>query len=299
MVVITGQLNNTRTSLNVAAIPGSSGLYPVVTMNNDYPLVSYSRTTTNQNTLSLTSSKSTMPSKTSALSLNVVPSTGSCDVKLSPQLSSSHTAKNPYVLNKKQKERASSRKTVAQKSEMKWSKPVTENSSRVTDGGKSHSDSELYSKDSSVLTTGQSSSVFVSKRKLPELMHQKAPSTSNLQGSFKWTKPLSTASNNITSETFSAVKTKIATSKLKWSKPGIDAQPAGNEGPENAYVLKKGNLARRNSSQKQGLVVSKRVNRHKLTKKAVYSVPSQVGIISNALKPQYYSIKKIVFDEAK
>ena len=195
----------------------------------------------------------------------------------SSQLSPTIKAKNPYVLNKKDSLPLPNVKTVAKKSDLKWSKPIATISVLATDDSRSHSDSELYTKKSSLLSTGQPLSTFFTKGKSPALLCQKAPSTSNVRGSFKWSKPTITISNNPGKKT-STKKPKLASSKLKWTNPGIHTQ-SGTKRQENPRVFKKGTLAR--TTQSQRVVDSKTVNRHKLTKKTVYSVPSQVGVIHN------------------
>lgn len=233
----------------------------------------------NENASTLSTSKSAVPSRTTVLPSHLAsPSTSSNVARTSlSQPSSTIKTKNPYVLNKKDSLSLPSVKTVAKKSDLKWSKPTAASSVLATDDSRSHSDSELYTKKLILLSTGQPSSTFFTKGKSPALLCQKAPSTSNVRGSFKWSKPASTVSNNPGKKT-SAKKPKHGSSKLKWTNPGIHTQ-SGTKRQENPRVFKKGTLAR--TTQSQGVVDFKTVNRHKLTKKTVYSVPSQVGVIHN------------------
>ena len=263
----------TATSLDVPAIPGTSGLHPDVTTKDSNP-----KTSIKQNASMLSKSKPTVSSRTTTLLPHAVSPNKSSNMALlsSSQSTSGLTAKNPYVLNKKESLSVASVKAIPNKSELKWSKPRATNSLLSTDDNKSHSDSELYTKKSSSPRVGQPSSMSFTKRKSPALIHQKAPPTSNVRETFKWSKP--SVSNNPV-EKKSAKKLKAARSKLKWTNPGIQAQ-AGNERQGNPYVLKKGNFAGRNTTQKQGIASSKTVTRHKLTKKAVYSAPNQVGVVN-------------------
>ena len=226
------------------------------------------------NASTLSASNSAVPSRTRAIHSHVSSPSVSSNVTHTSlsQSSSNMKVKNPYVLNKKDSLSIPSVKTVAKKSDLKWSKPIAGSSVLATDDSRSHSDSELYTKKSSLLSTGQPSSTFFTKGKSPALICKKAPSISNVQGSFKWSKPMSSGKRT------SAKKPQLVSSKLKWTNPGVHTQ-SGTKRQENPLVLRKGTLAR--ATQNQGVVDFKTVNRHKLTKKAVYPVPSQVGVIHN------------------
>ncbi|XP_078367739.1 uncharacterized protein LOC144651663 [Oculina patagonica] len=173
------------------------------------------------------------------------------------------TVSNPFVLNKKE----TFVKAVAQKSELKWSKPSV-SSVLSSEDSKSLSDSELYTKKSST-STGQLPKSFFTKVKSSATIHAKAPSMSNLQGSsYKWSKTKSTTSSSL-SQKKSAKK-----SKLKWTKPGIPAQ-AGSKSKLNPYVLRKENVPSGSASQKQGVKFSKTASKSKAVKRPVYSAQNQ------------------------
>ena len=269
-------------SLNSPAIPGSSGLHPVLTMTNVKPSAFNDQTSTEQTASMLSSSKPTVSSRTTTLPSPAVSPLKSSNMTQS--VASLAVKKNPYVLNKKGSLSVSSLKPIAQKSELKWSKSSATNSVLLTDDGKRHSDLELYTKKSSSVNTGQPSSVLSTKGKSPALIQYKVRPSSNVQGAFKWSK-LSGISNN-PSEKKSGKKPKLARSKLKWTNPGINSK-SGTKMQGNPYVLNKGNLASGSTTRKQGIAVSKTISKHKLTKKAVYSAPGQVGLVSALIHCKY------------
>ena len=269
------------TSLDVPAIPGSSsGLQPFVTTKDTSSSIFNNKALVKQKSSTLSSSKVTVSSRASALVPHVVSPVKSANVKLQalPQPGSGIAAKNPYVLNKKESVSVSSAKTVAQISDLKWSKPSVTSSALSNDDSKSYSDSELYTKKSSLLRTTQPSSRFFTKGK-STMIHHKAPSTSNLQGSFKWSKPMSSVTSNSLVEKKNIKKPRLARSKLKWTKPGISTQ-VGIKRQANPYVhvLKKGNVASGTTIHKQGIAVSTATSRHKVAKKAFYSASNQVWL---------------------
>lgn len=174
------------------------------------------------------------------------------------------TTRNPYVLNKKETFSVSNGKsTVAQKSALKWSKPSV-SSVLSSDDSKSLSDSELYTKKSTFPSTGQ----------LPSsaMIQHKAPSMSNVQGSFKWSKTKPSASS-ILSQKKCVKKSKPSRSKLKWTKPGASVE-VGIKRKLNPYVLRKENTASGSSGQKQGVL--KTANKTKVIRRPVYSTQNQV-----------------------
>ena len=185
------------------------------------------------------------------------------------QPSLSLTSSNPYVLNKKE----AFGKTVAQKSALKWSKQSVTSSALSSEDGKSLSDSELYTKKSNT-NTGQLPSSFFTKVKSSAMIHAKAPSMSNVQGSYKWSKTKPTASSSL-GQKKSAKKSKPSRSTLKWTKPGIPAQ-IGSKRKLNPYVLRKENLPSGSAGQKQGAKFSKTASKSKLVQRPVYSTQNQV-----------------------
>ena len=183
----------------------------------------------------------------------------------------STTVKNPYVLNKKE----TFGKTVVQKSKLKWSKSSL-GTVLSSEGSKSLSDSELCTKKSST-TAGQLPSSFFTKGKSSAMIHSKAPSMSNLQGSYKWSKTKSTASSALVQRKKNAKKSKPSVSKLKWTNPGIPTAQVGSKRKLNPYVLRKENVPSGSGGQKQGVKVSSRTaNRSKLVRRPMNSTQSQV-----------------------
>ena len=123
-------------------------------------------------------------------------------------------------------------------------------------------------------TSGSLAETSLSKGKSTALILNKAPSTSNVRGSFKWSKPSVTVTN-LTGRRKSVKKPKLAKSKLKWTKPGIHTQTRLK--PQvNPYVLRKGNLSSENKTQKEGIASSTAVTIYKMAKKTVNSKSNEV-----------------------
>ncbi|XP_068697179.1 uncharacterized protein [Montipora foliosa] len=253
--------------------PHKSGLNPVSAVKSNQ-LVPNKNTSTKQNqALLLPPSKPAVSLRTEALSSHVVfpkNSPNATSLPSSSQISFAQTVKNPYVLNKKVSSSLLSENIFAKKLESTWSKQAAASSAVIADDSKSHSDSELYTKKSSLLNKGKSSSTFFSKGKSATLTHQvrKSNHLSNVGGSFKWSKHMGTVSGNPAKQK-ALTKSKPTHSKLKWTKAGYGGQPQ-SKGQKNLYVLKKGNLKRRNSS-----VMPKTVSSQKLAKCALYSSPGK------------------------
>ncbi|XP_073233213.1 uncharacterized protein [Porites lutea] len=266
-----GSAVTTATSLNTQAIPGSSSLQPFLSTKATNSSVLKNDTARKQTVSSVSALEPTVPARTPML-VSHSSSPTKCNVKLAPSSPKQITglsAKNPYVLNKKATSSVSSVKTVAQKSDLKWSKPGLTGSTVSADNSKSYSDSELYTKKSSLPSTAQPSSVSLSKGKSTALILNKGPSTSNVRGSFKWSKPSVTVTN-LTGRRKSVKKPKLAKSKLKWTKPGIHTQTR-RKPQVNPYVLRKGNLSSENKTQKKGIASSTAVTSYKMAKKTVNS----------------------------
>lgn len=276
MLCSAGSAVTTATSLNTQAIPGSSSLQPFLSTKATNSSVLKNDTARKQTVSSVSALEPTVPARMPML-VSHSSSPTKCNVKLAPSSPKQITglsAKNPYVLNKKATSSVSSVKTVAQKSDLKWSKPGLTGSTVSADNSKSYSDSELYTKKSSLPSTAQPSSVSLSKGKSTALILNKAPSTSNVRGSFKWSKPSVTVTN-LTGRRKSVKKPKLAKSKLKWTKPGIHTQTRLK--PQvNPYVLRKGNLSSENKTQKEGIASSTAVTSYKMAKKTVNSKSNEV-----------------------
>lgn len=268
----------TATSLKTQAIPGSSSLQPFLSTKATNSSVLKNNTARKQTVSSVSAVEPTVPARTPTFVSHTSSSSPTkCNVKLAPSSPKQITglsAKNPYVLNKKATSSVSSVKTVAQKSDLKWSKPGLTGPTVSADDSKSYSDSEQYTKKSSLPSTTQPSSVSLSKGKSTALILHKAPSTSNVQGSFKWSKPSVTVTN-LTGRRKIIKKPKLAKSKLKWTKPGIHTQTRLKT-QVNPYVLRKGNLSSENRTQKQGIASSTAVTSYKMAKKTVNSKSNEV-----------------------
>ena len=165
---------------------------------------------------------------------------------LSLQPNHTLTAKNPYVLNKKEVPPLSSVKTVAQKSALKWEKPSAASASGLSsDESKSHIDSELYRKKSQLLQAGTSLGKPSTKVKSSTMVPLEAPSTYGAHGSFKWSKSKPSASSNKEKK---GKKSKPSRSKLKWTKLGAQVEAKKVLNP---YVLKKESPGGGNTCQRQ------------------------------------------------
>ena len=244
--MITGS-NTTVTWLNVPGISGLSGS-SWTTCAEDTKSISNNKSITRQNESKSSTSTPTISSSTALLPPQAVNTHHSSSAQPSRQV----TARNPYVLNKKETFSVCIPKSaVAQKSALKWSKPSA-SSGASSEDAKSLSDSELYTKKSN----------FPSTRQLPSsaMVQRKAPSMSNVKGSFKWSRTKPTASSKC-SQKKSAKKSKPSRSKLKWTKPGasVASVEVGIKRKLNPYVLRKENTASGSVGQKQGVL--KRANK--------------------------------------
>lgn len=244
------------------------------TSRNPYVLNKKDKTVLKQNDSKVLK---TTPSKVTSTTTSIYPQpisshkTVNMTLNSSSQPSLSTAAKNPYVLNKKE----TFGKTVEQKSKLKWSKSSL-GTVLSSEGSKSLSDSELYTKKSST-TAGQLPSSFFSKDKSSAMIHAKAPSMSNVQGSYKWSKTKSASSSALVQRKKNAKKSKPSVSKLKWTSPGIPTAQVGSKRKRNPYVLRKENVPSGSGGQKQGVKFSSRTaNRSKLVKRPVYSTQNQV-----------------------
>lgn len=259
------------TSLKVPAIPGPSGLS--LTTEVTKSISNVNKAVLKQNDSKLVASKPTVSSR--ATLLHGLPQAVSPpkSVNMTHHSSSSQPSlRNPYVLNKKETLSVSGGKTVAQKSELKWSKPSTSSVSSSEDS-KSHSDSELYTKKSNLPSTRQLSSLFFTKGKSSAMIHPKVASMSNVQGSFKWSKIEPTGSSSLGQK-----KSVTKKSKLKWTKPGVRVQ-VGSKRQLNPYVLRKENMANRSAGHKQGMAFSKTTSKSKVIKRPLYSAQNQVNTV--------------------
>ena len=273
MLCFIGSVVTTATSLNTPAIPGSSGLQPFLSTKATNSSVLKNNVARKQTVSLVSALKPTVPARTPTL-VSYSSSPTKYNVKLAPSQSTGLSAKNPYVLNKKVTSSVSSVKTLAQKSDLKWSKPGLTGPTVSADDSKSYSDSELYTKKSSLQSTAQPSSVSLSKGKSIALILHKAPPTSNIQGSFNWSKPSATVTN-LSGRRKSLRKPKLAKSKLKWTKPGIHTQTRLKT-QVNPYVLRKGNLSSANKTQKEGIASPTTVTSYKMAKKIVNSKSNEV-----------------------
>ncbi|KAK2554821.1 Zinc finger CCCH domain-containing protein 3 [Acropora cervicornis] len=225
--------------------------------------------------------KPTVSSMTPALSSHVLfpkKSSIASPVWLSP----TKVVKNPYVLNKNTSSSSLGVNVSSEKSKLTQSKPTTTCFALMAaSDSKSHSDSELYSKKSSLSNSGKSSNTLLPKGKSRASLKQESASAFSVPGSFKWSTPMETESSSNYNDQKAVKDFKPSRSKLKWTKPGIDSESQINK-PKNPYVLKKGSLKRKDASS-----VSKTLSRPKLAKQATYSSPaknSRVWMASGSLK---------------
>ena len=216
--------------------------------------------------------KPTVSSTTPALSSHVLfPKKSS--IASSVWLSPTKVVKNPYVLNKSTSSSSLGVNVSSEKSKLTQSKPTTTRFTLMAAGdSKSHSDSELYSKKSSLSNSGKSSNTLLPKGKSRASLKQESTSAFSVPGSFKWSNPMETESSSNYNGQKAVKDFKPSRSKLKWTKPGIGSESQRNK-PKNPYVLKKGSLKRKDASS-----VSKTLSRPKLAKQATYSSPAKVGI---------------------
>lgn len=226
--MITGS-NTTVPRWNVPDISGLSGS-SWTTSAKDTKSISNNKAITQQKELKSSTSTPTTSSSTALLPPQTVLPHKSVNTQHCSQPSHQVTARNPYVLIKKETFSGSFPKSaVPQKSALKWSKPGV-SSVRSSENNKSLSDSELYTKKSNFPSTGQ----------LPSsaMVQCKVSSMSNVQGSLKWSKTKSTASSTLIR---SAKKSKPSRSKLKWTKPGasVASVEVGIKRKLNPYVLRK------------------------------------------------------------
>lgn len=265
------------TGLNVPGISGLSGS-SWTTCAKGTKSFANNKAITRQNYSKLSTSTPTISSSTASSP----PQTGLLQKSLISHHSSSSqpshqvTAKNPYVLNKKETFYVSiSKSAVAQKSALKWSKPSV-STVLSSANSKSLSDSELYAKKSNFPSTGQ----------LPSSsnVHHKVPS--NVPGSFKWSKPKPTASSSL-GQKKSTKKSKPSRSKLKWTKPrdSVASVEVGIKRKLNPFVLRKENTASGSAGQKQGML--KTANKAKLIRGPVHS--TQKKILQNQV--QYFMMR--------
>ena len=264
--------NTTRMGSNVPGISGLSGS-SWTTGAKDTKSISNNKTVMEQNAATSSTSTPTISPSTVLLHapLHTVPvllqKTVNSHQSSSSQSSYQVTDKYPYILNKKETFSVSIPKSsVAQKSALKWSKPsVSTVLSSVN--SKSLSDSELYTKKSTVPSTGQLPS--------SSKVQHKVPSMSNVQGSFKWSKAKPTVSSSL-GQKKSAKKSNPSRSKLKWTKPGasVASVEVGVKRKLNPYVLRKENTARGSASQKQGVL--KTANITKVIRGPVHSMQKKI-----------------------
>lgn len=192
---------------------------------------------------------------------------------LSLQPSHTLTAKNPYVLNKKEIPHLSGVKTVVQKSALKWKKPsATCTSGLSSDKSKSHSDSELHKKKSQLLRAEISLGMPSTKVKSPSVVPPKAPSTSGAHGSFKWSKSKPSTSSKLEK---SGKKSKPSRSKLKWTKLGAQCEAKKQLNP---YVLRRESSGGSSPEQRQRLISNKA---EKLKKQPHYSTKYQADFVTS------------------
>ena len=256
-----------------ASTSGKVGLNSVSTMKTNQSVLEKSTSAKKGQTVILPVLKPTVSSLTPALSSHILFSKTSSNASLLP-LSSTKVVKNPYVLNKNASSSSLHVNVSAQKSKVTQSKPTTTRFTVMAGDSKSHSDSELYTKKSSLLNSGKSSNTLLPKGKSTALLKQLSTSAFSVPGSFKWSKPMETVFSSNYNDQKAVKNFKPGRSKLKWTKPGFDNESQTKK-PKNPYVLKKGNLRRKDASS-----VSKTLSRQKLAKQATYSSPAKVGILT-------------------
>lgn len=261
--MITGS-NTTVPRWNVPDISGLSGS-SWTTSAKDTKSISNNKAITQQKELKSSTSTPTTSSSTALLPPQTVLPHKSVNTQHCSQPSHQVTARNPYVLIKKETFSGSFPKSaVPQKSALKWSKPSV-SSVRSSENNKSLSDSELYTKKSNFPSTGQ----------LPSsaMVQCKVSSMSNVQGSLKWSKTKSTASSTLIR---SAKKSKPSRSKLKWTKPGasVASVEVGIKRKLNPYVLRKETMASRSAGQKQRVL--KEANKTKVMRGPVHSMQKKI-----------------------
>ena len=256
-----------------ASTSGKVGLNSVSTMKTNQSVLEKSTSAKKGQAVILPVLKPTSSSMTPALSSHVLLSKKSSNASLLT-LSSTKVVKNPYVLNKNASSSSLHVNVSAEKSKVTQSKPTTTRFTLMAGDSKSHSDSELYTKKSSLLNSGKSSNTLLPKGKSTALLKQLSTSAFSVPGSFKWSKPMETVFSSNDNDQKAVKNFKPGRSKLKWTKPGFDNESQTKK-PKNPYVLKKGNLRRKDASS-----VSKTLSRQKLAKQATYSSPAKVGILT-------------------
>jgi len=251
---------------------GKVGQNSVSTMKTNLSVLQKSASANQGQAVVSATLKPTVSSTTPALSSHVLfPNKSS--IASSVWLSPTKVVKNPYVLNKSTSSSSLGVNVSSEKSKLTQSKPTTTRFTLMAAGdGKSHSDSELYSKKSSLSNSGKSSNTLLPKGKSRASLKQESKSSFSVPGSFKWSNPMETESSSNYNDQKAVKDFKPSRSKLKWTKPGIGSESQTNK-PKNPYVLKKGSLKRKDASS-----VSKTLGRPKLAKQATYSSPAKVGI---------------------
>ena len=225
-----------KTKINAPVTSGSSGCSHTMNNNKSIP---ESKTVLKQNNRRTELPTPTMEQAQKSRMLSLQPN-------------HTLTAKNPYVLNKKEIPPLSSVKTVAQKSALKWEKPSAASASGLSsDESKSHIDSELYRKKSQLLQAGTSLGKPSTKVKSSTMVPLEAPSTYGAHGSFKWSKSKPSASSNKEKK---GKKSKPSRSKLKWTKLGAQVEAKKVLNP---YVLKKESPGGGNACQRHKLTSNK------------------------------------------
>ena len=162
-------------------------------------------------------------------------------------------SRNPYILNKSSNASVSSTKAVAQKSELKWTRPSSSAMS-TNDDVTSHSDSELYTKRSSHSTAKKMPNLFFTRDNTHAVLKNKVPSSSNVQlSSYKWSRA---GSNTITNTAVNKWrKAKVEASRPQWTHP--KAHQIGIGQHANLYVRRKSSVGSTLTVQKPKAVVSK------------------------------------------
>ena len=225
-----------KTKINAPVTSGSSGCSHTMNNNKSIP---ESKTVLKQNNRRTELPTPTMEQAQKSRMLSLQPN-------------HTLTAKNPYVLNKKEIPPLSSVKTVAQKSALKWEKPSAASASGLSsDESKSHIDLELYRKKSQLLQAGTSLGKPSTKVKSSTMVPLEAPSTYGAHGSFKWSKSKPSASSNKEKK---GKKSKPSRSKLKWTKLGAQVEAKKVLNP---YVLKKESPGGGNACQRHKLTSNK------------------------------------------
>ena len=250
-----------------ASLSGKVGQNSVSTVKTNQSALQKSASANQGQAVVSATLKPTVSSMTPALSSHVLfPKKSS--IASSVWLSPTKVVKNPYVLNKKTSSSSVGVNMSAEKSKLSQSKPTTTRFTLMAGDSRSHSDSELYTKQSSLPNSGKSSNTLLPKGKSRVSLKQESTSAFSVPGSFKWSNPMETESSSNYNDQKAVKNFKPSRSKLKWAKPGIDRNK-----PKNPYVLKKGNLRRKDASS-----VSKTLSRQKVAKQATYSLPAKVGI---------------------